>query len=141
MPSRRCSGGSDRPGPSTRVPPISIVPASGRSRPAIVRSRVVFPQPEGPSRASVSAAPEVQVDAVEGDDRTERLPEPADADDGAGPGRVASGPGRVASGHGRVASGHGRVASGHGRPSARSSRATLASESPTSRRALGAARA
>src|SRR5271166_6786988 len=34
----------------TSRPPISIWPASGRSSPAINRSVVDFPQPEGPSR-------------------------------------------------------------------------------------------
>ena len=32
-----------------RVPPSSIVPASGRSKPAIIRSVVVLPEPDGPS--------------------------------------------------------------------------------------------
>src|ERR1700680_2962543 len=30
-------------------PPSEIVPASGRSKPAIIRSVVVFPEPDGPS--------------------------------------------------------------------------------------------
>src|ERR1017187_9331968 len=50
---RRRSGGTWTPGPSTRVSPILIVPASARSNPAISRSRVVFPLPDGP-RIAVS---------------------------------------------------------------------------------------
>jgi hypothetical protein len=34
---------------NTVSPPISISPASGRSKPATPRKMVVFPQPDGPS--------------------------------------------------------------------------------------------
>ena len=41
----RSNGGSHE----TSSPPSSIVPASGRSNPAIIRSVVVLPDPDGPS--------------------------------------------------------------------------------------------
>jgi len=40
-----------RPGPATSRSPTVTVPASGSSKPAISRRRVVLPQPEGPSSA------------------------------------------------------------------------------------------
>src|SRR2546426_10642503 len=43
----RALGGTS---PSTRSPPMSISPDVGRSGPAIIRSSVVFPEPEGRSR-------------------------------------------------------------------------------------------
>src|SRR5437667_3990809 len=46
MPKSRCAGGSR----VTSRPPISIEPASCTSRPAITRSSVVLPQPEGPRK-------------------------------------------------------------------------------------------
>src|SRR2546425_1266231 len=42
----RALGGTS---PSTRSPPMSISPDVGRSSPAIIRSSVVFPEPEEPS--------------------------------------------------------------------------------------------
>src|SRR2546430_11021790 len=42
----RALGGTS---PSTRSPPMEISPAVGRSSPAIIRSRVVFPETEEPS--------------------------------------------------------------------------------------------
>jgi len=47
----RARGGTS---PSMRTPPIRISPDVGRSSPAIMRSRVVFPQPEGPSKTKNS---------------------------------------------------------------------------------------
>ena len=49
----RFSGETHIPGPTTVRPRIAMVPASGVSNPAIRRSSVVFPQPLGPSNASV----------------------------------------------------------------------------------------
>ena len=46
MPKSRCAGGSR----VTSRPPISMLPASCASRPAITRSSVVLPQPEGPRK-------------------------------------------------------------------------------------------
>src|SRR5260370_16567214 len=46
----RRSGGSVRPGADTTRSPTAICPADGSMKPAMSRSVVVFPQPEGPSR-------------------------------------------------------------------------------------------
>src|ERR671918_1946702 len=43
--------------PLTTLPPISTSPAVASSSPAIVRSSVVLPQPEGPSRTRYSPSP------------------------------------------------------------------------------------
>ena len=43
--------------PLTVSAPIRIVPAVGFSRPAISRSAVVFPQPDGPTRMRNSPSP------------------------------------------------------------------------------------
>ena len=47
MPMRRFSTGTR----STPSPPITMLPASGKSKPAIMRSSVVLPLPDGPSSA------------------------------------------------------------------------------------------
>jgi len=49
MPMSRECGGTKWPFPETTRSPMRIVPASGRSRPAMQRRVVVFPQPDGPS--------------------------------------------------------------------------------------------
>ena len=41
-------------------PPMRIVPRVGSSRPAIIRSVVLFPQPEGPTSTSSSPSPTVR---------------------------------------------------------------------------------
>ena len=46
MPKSRCAGGSR----DTSRPPISMLPASCASRPAMTRSSVVLPHPEGPRK-------------------------------------------------------------------------------------------
>ena len=46
----RCSGGSVRSGEETTRSPSAISPAVGSMKPAIRRSAVVLPQPDGPSR-------------------------------------------------------------------------------------------
>src|SRR5690606_24946704 len=46
----RCTGGRSL----TTLPPISISPALTSSRPAIMRSRVDLPQPEGPTKTTNS---------------------------------------------------------------------------------------
>ena len=48
-------------------------PASGCSKPAIMRSVVVLPQPEGPSREMNSPRLDREVEAVDGDDSAETL--------------------------------------------------------------------
>ena len=52
MPRPRLLGGN----PVTFRPPMVTRPVSGRSNPAIRRSVVVLPQPDGPSSASISPA-------------------------------------------------------------------------------------
>ena len=59
---RRFSGATKRPGPRRRTPSSSTVPASGRSKPAMRRSVVVFPQPLGPSSASNSPGANVEIE-------------------------------------------------------------------------------
>src|SRR3981189_475744 len=46
---------------NTGLAPIRISPDGGRPSPAIARSVVVLPQPEGPSRVRCSPAPTVNV--------------------------------------------------------------------------------
>ena len=50
----RCSGGSVRAGDDTTRSPTTISPADGSTKPAISRSVVVLPQPDGPSRQTSS---------------------------------------------------------------------------------------
>src|SRR3954454_23995805 len=50
----RCSGGSVRDGDETTRSPTAISPADGSTNPAISRSVVVLPQPDGPSRHTSS---------------------------------------------------------------------------------------
>ena len=54
MPTRRRSGSTHAPSPTTRWPPMSTVPESGTSNPATTLSTVVFPDPLGPSNATTS---------------------------------------------------------------------------------------
>src|ERR1051325_4069015 len=58
MPMLRARGGTCTPrsGAATSSPPIEIMPAVGCSRPAMQRNVVVLPQPEGPSRTTISPA-------------------------------------------------------------------------------------
>src|ERR1700754_4475250 len=58
MPRSRERGGTNmpRPGDDTVLPPIEISPPVGCSRPATQRKVVVLPQPEGPSRTTISPA-------------------------------------------------------------------------------------
>src|SRR5436190_8219156 len=56
MPMRRCSGGTTPCGEESNLPATSMVPASGVRKPASVRSIVVLPQPEGPSRVMNSCS-------------------------------------------------------------------------------------
>ena len=52
----------------------------GSSKPAIIRSVVVLPQPDGPSSARNSPLLHVEVDAVDRDEVTEALRDPAQDD-------------------------------------------------------------
>src|SRR3954471_1627961 len=58
MPMLRARGGTCTPrsGAATSSPPIEMVPPVGCSRPAMHRSVVVLPQPEGPSSTTISPA-------------------------------------------------------------------------------------
>ena len=47
------------------MPASSTVPASGRSKPAISRSVVVLPEPDGPSSVKNSPSRDLEVDAVD----------------------------------------------------------------------------
>ena len=58
---------------ATSSPSSRIRPLVGRSKPAIMRSVVVFPQPDGPSMREELARRHVEVDAVDGDDVVELL--------------------------------------------------------------------
>src|SRR5882762_11077728 len=65
----RFSGGSERPGAEIVRPSSSMVPSLGSRKPAIMRSVVVLPQPDGPSsetnspRVSASVARSTAVKA------------------------------------------------------------------------------
>ena len=61
------------------LPSSRILPPSGRSKPAIRRSVVVLPHPEGPSSEKNSPA-WTAVDPVDGDDLPEALPQPDEVD-------------------------------------------------------------
>ena len=63
------------------------MPSSGRSKPAISRSVVVLPEPDGPSSVKNSPARDLEVDAVDGDHLAVGLADPAQPDGGlaAGP--------------------------------------------------------
>src|SRR3972149_2921390 len=56
MPTPRASGGTNSrpPARATIRPPIRISPSSGASKPAMSRSVVVLPQPEGPTSPRIS---------------------------------------------------------------------------------------
>src|ERR1041384_6329260 len=58
MPMLRARGGPGTPlsGAATMSPPIEIVPPVGCSSPAMQRSVVVLPQPDGPSSTTISPA-------------------------------------------------------------------------------------
>src|SRR5689334_18061076 len=49
--------------PFTTFPPMAMAPEVGSSSPAIIRSAVVFPQPDGPTRTMNSPSAMVQVSA------------------------------------------------------------------------------
>jgi hypothetical protein len=56
MPTRRCSGGRCVCADESSTPPSRTVPARTGSKPAMARSTVVLPQPEGPNRQAMSPA-------------------------------------------------------------------------------------
>ena len=54
------AGGSDTPGDDNGLPSISTVPDVGVTKPAIIRSVVVLPQPDGPSSETNSPSSSVR---------------------------------------------------------------------------------
>ena len=62
------------------VPSKMIVPAVGSIRRRISRPTVVLPQPDSPTRPSALAAPDVEVDAIDGLDLGHRALEDAALD-------------------------------------------------------------
>ena len=56
------------------------MPASGISKPAIIRSTVVLPEPDGPSMEKNSPSPMVEVDVVDRSDGAEPAREAAQRD-------------------------------------------------------------
>ena len=66
----------------TSTPPSRIRPAVGSSKPAIIRSTVVLPEPDGPSSAEELAVGDVEVDAVNGTHVPEGLDQAAEAHGG-----------------------------------------------------------
>ncbi len=63
----------------TRLPSSRISPALGFSRPAMMRSSVDFPQPDGPTKTTNSPSRHVEVDVVDHLDRSERFGHLAEA--------------------------------------------------------------
>ena len=61
MPMPRSLGGTKVFGPLTTLSPILISPVVGFSKPAIMRSIVVLPQPDGPSSVTNSPSANVPV--------------------------------------------------------------------------------
>ena len=57
----RRSAGTFTADENTGLPPMRISPEVGRSSPAIARSVVVLPQPDGPSSVRCSPAPTVKL--------------------------------------------------------------------------------
>ena len=66
--------------PTASTPPIRISPSSGCSKPAIIRSDVVLPQPDGPSSERNSPLRTWKVDAVDRRQRAEALGDRAELD-------------------------------------------------------------
>ena len=74
----RANGGRSE----TSLPASSTLPASGCSKPAISRSVVVLPEPDGPSSVKNSPRAHVEVDAVDGRDVAVALDQAAQPDVG-----------------------------------------------------------
>ena len=76
----RCSGGTTAPGREMTRSPTRISPASGAMNPAISRSVVVLPHPEGPSNETNSPGSMRTVDGVHRHDVAEALGESGEPD-------------------------------------------------------------
>ncbi len=59
--------------PAMSAPSMKMRPAVGCSKPASMRSSVVLPQPDPPSRQKISPAIDAQRDVVDGDELAELL--------------------------------------------------------------------
>ncbi len=66
--------------PTAERPPISISPSVGSSKPAIIRSVVVLPQPDGPEQREELARLHLEVDVVDRDEIPEPLGDAAQDD-------------------------------------------------------------
>ena len=95
----RSAGTRSRPAARARRAPrrprhgTGCAPASGTSSPAMIRSSVVLPQPDGPSSATSSPDAELQADVVQRGEVAEALADVADFDahDGRSVGRSCGG--------------------------------------------------
>ena len=76
----RRSGGSVRAGDDTTLSPTRISPADGSTKPAISRSVVVLPQPDGPSRQTSWPCSIVQRHVVDDGDGAVALGQTAQLD-------------------------------------------------------------
>ena len=68
----------------TSSPPTRTVPDVGSLKPAIIRSVVVLPQPDGPEQREELAARDVEVEVVDDGRAAEDLGQAAQADDRTG---------------------------------------------------------
>ena len=69
----------------TGSPPIRMTPSVGSSRPAIIRSAVDLPQPDGPSRTRKLAVGDVEAEIGHRFDVAEALGDPIEVDVRHGP--------------------------------------------------------
>ena len=67
-------------GPMRSTPSILIEPRSGRSKPAMMFSKVDLPQPEGPTIATNSPSRDVEAHVVDDRQRAEVLADAVDDD-------------------------------------------------------------
>src|SRR5690242_11966438 len=76
---RRRSGGTEPWGEERRSPSISMVPWEGSMKPAIIRSVVVLPQPEGPRSETNSPGASARLKSATASKSPKRLPMPMSA--------------------------------------------------------------
>ena len=57
----------------TSLPPMTMLPAVGSSKPATMRSTVVLPQPDGPRKETNSPGADVEVEILHDGGRAEGL--------------------------------------------------------------------
>ena len=68
------------------LPPTTMLPAVGSSKPATMRSTVVLPQPDGPRKETNSPAPDIEVEVLDHGGGAEGLADMLDAEEGVGHG-------------------------------------------------------